>query len=341
MATIYSNFQQGTISAAITTTGQTSISSAAFASLPAVASPNILYLILDPSQTAGAAEIVTVTAHTASATSVTVTRGSQSTTARTHALGTTWSLAWTKADADDAFTPSGSIMMYAGATAPTGWLVCDGTPVSRTIYAALFGAISTRYGTGDGSNTFNLPNLVTRLPKGIASGAPTVPSTLASTTANLAHSHALANLSLGNQSAEHSHAIGTYAATSNSGDGSANHTHAIGNYAASSSSGDQSPTNHTHTVTDTYNASGSTTSGTKTTSIQSVNHSHTITTNLSGSSGASGTLHTHAVTTNLSGSSALSATNHSHALSSGATDSQLTTHSHTVDTVELIFIIKI
>lgn len=55
--------------------------------------------------------------------------------------------------------PVGSLTAFAGATAPTGWLVCDGSAVSRTTYADLFAVIGTTYGTGDGSNTFNLPNL--------------------------------------------------------------------------------------------------------------------------------------------------------------------------------------
>jgi microcystin-dependent protein len=56
-------------------------------------------------------------------------------------------------------TPAGVINMWATTTAPTSWLLCDGTAVSRTTYAALFAVISTTYGTGDGSTTFNVPNL--------------------------------------------------------------------------------------------------------------------------------------------------------------------------------------
>lgn len=54
--------------------------------------------------------------------------------------------------------PVGAVIMYAGASAPPGFLVCDGSAVSRTTYAALFTAISTTYGAGNGSTTFNLPN---------------------------------------------------------------------------------------------------------------------------------------------------------------------------------------
>jgi microcystin-dependent protein len=57
--------------------------------------------------------------------------------------------------------------MFAGSTAPTGWLLCDGTAVSRTTYSDLFAITSTTYGVGDGSTTFNLPNLKGRVPVGL------------------------------------------------------------------------------------------------------------------------------------------------------------------------------
>lgn len=54
--------------------------------------------------------------------------------------------------------PPGVIHEYGGDTAPTGWLLCDGSAVSRTIYAALFAIIGTKFGAGNGSTTFNLPD---------------------------------------------------------------------------------------------------------------------------------------------------------------------------------------
>lgn len=53
----------------------------------------------------------------------------------------------------------GEIKPFAGSTIPTGWLLCDGSAVSRTTYSELFTVIGTTYGTGDGSTTFNLPDL--------------------------------------------------------------------------------------------------------------------------------------------------------------------------------------
>ncbi|MBP2663747.1 MAG: exported protein of unknown function [Firmicutes bacterium] len=55
--------------------------------------------------------------------------------------------------------PTGTILPYAGSSAPTGYLLCDGSAVSRTTYASLYSVVGTTYGTGDGSTTFNVPNL--------------------------------------------------------------------------------------------------------------------------------------------------------------------------------------
>ena len=67
--------------------------------------------------------------------------------------------------------PAGTMVQWAGAIAPTNWLLCDGTAVSRTTYATLFAAIGTAYGVGDGSTTFNLPDLRGRIPVGKNGGS--------------------------------------------------------------------------------------------------------------------------------------------------------------------------
>jgi microcystin-dependent protein len=54
--------------------------------------------------------------------------------------------------------PAGVMIDYAATVAPAGWLMCDGSAVSRTTFASLFATISTLYGVGDGSTTFNLPD---------------------------------------------------------------------------------------------------------------------------------------------------------------------------------------
>jgi microcystin-dependent protein len=68
--------------------------------------------------------------------------------------------------------PTGTVIDWAGSgTAPSGWLTCDGSAVSRTTYAALLTAIGTTYGTGDGSTTFNLPDARGRTAIGVGQGA--------------------------------------------------------------------------------------------------------------------------------------------------------------------------
>lgn len=58
---------------------------------------------------------------------------------------------------------AGIVIPFAGTTAPQGWMLCDGSAVSRTTYAALFAVIGTTYGEGDGETTFNIPNLAGRV----------------------------------------------------------------------------------------------------------------------------------------------------------------------------------
>ena len=54
--------------------------------------------------------------------------------------------------------PIGTINAYGGATAPDGWMLCQGQAISRTDYADLFAVIGTSFGSGDGSTTFNVPD---------------------------------------------------------------------------------------------------------------------------------------------------------------------------------------
>lgn len=63
-------------------------------------------------------------------------------------------------------SPTGMVVPFAGASAPSGWLLADGSAVSRSTYSALFTVISTTYGSGDGSTTFNLPDLKGRVAVG-------------------------------------------------------------------------------------------------------------------------------------------------------------------------------
>ena len=67
--------------------------------------------------------------------------------------------------------PAGSLMMWPTGSAPAGYLLCNGTAVSRSTYATLFSVVGTTFGAGDGSTTFNLPNYTNRVPYGTTVGA--------------------------------------------------------------------------------------------------------------------------------------------------------------------------
>jgi len=182
--------------------------------------------------------------------------------------------------------PIGTIAIWAGAASggtapfytslPTGYCLCDGSPLDRTLYSALYAAIGTRYGTTLSSN-FLLPSFSSRLASGLAAGAtPTVPTTLSS----------------GNQSANHSHTI-----TSNAGNQSASHKH--NNNFNSSGRGQY----HTHGFSVYYN--GGNLQG-KTTGNDNEDHIHLI----SGDTGDQLTSHSHTITSNAGDQSA----NHTHAV---------------------------
>lgn len=90
----------------------------------------------------------------------------------------------TPADADDVMAnfdsldaditakgaPTGSMLLWTTNTPPSNWLIADGSAVSRATYAALYSVIGTTYGSGDGSTTFNLPNLKGSVPVGRDTG---------------------------------------------------------------------------------------------------------------------------------------------------------------------------
>jgi len=70
----------------------------------------------------------------------------------------------------NALVPAGTVISFSGATAPTGYLQCNGSAISRTTYANLFSAISTLYGAGNGTTTFNIPELRGEFIRGLDSG---------------------------------------------------------------------------------------------------------------------------------------------------------------------------
>lgn len=86
----------------------------------------------------------------------------------TKTTGITFANGWQAIGVTDAVAPTGVIQAYGGATAPDGWLICDGAAHSRSVYSDLFGVVGTDYGSGDGSTTFNVPDLRGRVAVGYA-----------------------------------------------------------------------------------------------------------------------------------------------------------------------------
>lgn len=111
--------------------------------------------------------------------------------------------------------PAGAVQDFAMATAPTGWLECNGAAVSRTTYADLFAAIGTTWGSGDGSTTFNLPPDRYRVGRNAAAA---VVGTL-QTSQNKSHTHTGSGTTA-TESVGHSHTFSGTTATEN-----ADHTH--------------------------------------------------------------------------------------------------------------------
>lgn len=177
--------------------------------------------------------------------------------------------------------PSGTVLPYAGSTAPTGFLMADGSAVDRTTYATLFGVVGTTYGAGNGTTTFNLPDMRGR----VAMGAGTAVGAAGAT------AHAL-----GAAGGEETHLLSTVEMPSHDHGGSVNpettdHTHAgTTNIEGSSHS-------HTYLQPTAVNpvTSGTGTGGqgvslaSNSTSTQSANHTHTFTT------GGRSSNHTHTI----------------------------------------------
>lgn len=131
-----------------------------------------------------------------------------------------------------AVLPAGVIEMFAGSTAPTGWLICDGSNVSRRIYSDLFKVIGTTYGSGDGNTTFTLPDMRGRVPMGVGQGVGLTNRTLASTTG--AESVAISTTEL--PSHNHTASDSGHSHTASSGNDSPDHAHGI-QYVGSSGAG--------------------------------------------------------------------------------------------------------
>ena len=105
--------------------------------------------------------------------------------------------------------PTGCIIPWSDTSVPTGFLECNGAAVSRSTYATLFAIVSTTYGSGNGSTTFNLPDLKDNVPLGRSNSAALASSGGANTvsaTGNVGGATANATLSTA-QLASHTHSI--------------------------------------------------------------------------------------------------------------------------------------
>lgn len=115
--------------------------------------------------TATTAEINKLAGLTATTAELNKLSGATATTTEINYLSGVTSNIQTQINGFAAF-PAGAVIAYGGISAPTGWLLCDGSAVSRTTYATLFGIISTTFGAGNGTTTFNVPDMRGRIAPG-------------------------------------------------------------------------------------------------------------------------------------------------------------------------------
>lgn len=115
--------------------------------------------------------------------------------------------------------PTGSVIDFAGNTAPGGWVLCNGAAIARVEFSALFAVIGTTYGVGDGSSTFNVPDTRGRIVMGAGSGAGLSPRTLAAKGGSQDSTLPTHTHTMGTDTPDHAHA-------SSITDGAGAHQHA-------------------------------------------------------------------------------------------------------------------
>lgn len=219
-------------------------------------------------------------------------------------------------------TPPGVIFPYAGSSAPGGFLMCNGQAVSRTTYATLYSVIGTTYGAGNGSTTFNVPDLRGRVPAGTNSlggsdsnrlsntfnslgGTGGVYSTTISSSNLPAHTHPFSATS--SSSGSHNHSVsGSISGSTNT---TGNHLH-YSAYGANAAGGQGATSNvnsgntlYTHwrslgsqneTTVYSYSLYGTSATPNANRTNTTGNHSHTVSGTFSGSASTVGN-HTHSV----------------------------------------------
>jgi microcystin-dependent protein len=186
-------------------------------------------------------------------------------------------------------TPIGVIRFFAGSVVPNGWLLCNGSTVSRKAYGDLFKVIGTTFGAGNSNDTFTLPDMRGRIPICAGTGTSLTTRTLGSNVgaetatlseANMAsHTH---TATVGTQTANHTHS-GT------SGTVSADHTHGWGrNVGSFGSYGLRDGNNRSANGTPNTQGAHQDHSHGTTTGTESANHNHTVTNSSTGGGTAFG-----------------------------------------------------
>lgn len=181
----------------------------------------------------------------------------------------------------------GAIQLFAQSTPPPGWLKANGAAVPRATYSALFAAIGTIYGSGDGTTTFNLPDLrgefiriwddARGVDTGRAFGSAQGANVEAHTHTASPHTH---TASSGTESVGHTHTVSVAGSTDSQGAHAHNYTAPkIGGSSNYAGGGTQSGPATQPGVTDTQGAHAHNVSASGTTSGESANHTHAITVN--------------------------------------------------------------
>lgn len=264
--------------------------------------------------------------------------------------------------------PTGAVQMYGGSTPPSEWLLCDGSAVSRATYPILFNVIGIAFGAGDGSTTFNLPDMRGRFPRGAnptgANGAPT--SNVGDFQDDLIQSHSHGDGTLTGSAASagahtHSH---NHPATTSASSGAGNHRHSVSITSGNNSvdhdhNSTGSAGSHSHTMKQwRYNTLSNSTPGgninlwqgalstnlatndaagahTHTTGMNDRDHTHLV----SGNTGYANPSHSHSV--DLANISSSSNGAHTHTVSvTGTTAASGSGTDTRPDNVTFIFIIK-
>ena len=133
--------------------------------------------------------------------------------------------------------PAGAVVAWTTGSAPTGWLICDGSAVSRSTYSGLFGVISDDYGAGDGSSTFNLPDYRGEFLRGVDGGRAVDPDRASRTDRGDSTTGDNVGTKQGHMYASHNHSNGDSGGSGAASPG--NYGRAFGNWFTGSSGGNE------------------------------------------------------------------------------------------------------